>query len=139
MPISWQSCAGLCRSDEIASRLDTAQSELQRARDAAGEKEGALLLLQSKVDDLGKKVNPSQKELADVQAEVRAKRAEVEEAKQRVADASRRFADLQKDVELEHRKAEASLREAERKEQGKRNAESHEMQTVQPGFDQILH
>ncbi len=34
-----------CRSDEIASRLDTAMAELQRAKDLAAEKEGTLLRL----------------------------------------------------------------------------------------------
>ena len=111
-------CACFCRSDEITSRLETAKAELQRAKDSAAEKEGALLTLQSKVEDLGKKVNPSSKELADAQAEVRAKRKEVEEAKQRVAEASRRFADLQKQSEMEHRRADASLHEAEQKEKG---------------------
>ena len=107
-----------CRSDEISSRLATAMAELQRAKDAAAEKEGALLLLQDKVEELGKKVNPSTKELAEAQADVRAKRKEVEEAKLRVAEASRRFADLQKQAEMEHRKADAALREAEQKEAG---------------------
>lgn len=93
-------------------------AELQRAKDAAAEKEGALLLLQAKVEELGKKVNPSTKELAEAQADVRAKRKEVEEAKLRVAEASRRFADLQKQAEMEHRKADAALREAEQKEAG---------------------
>ena len=106
------------RSDEIASRLDTALAELQRAKDSAAEKEGALLTLQAKADDLGSQVSPSSKELAEAQAAVRAKRAEVEEAKVRVAEASRRFADLQKEAEMEHRKADASLAEAERKEAG---------------------
>lgn len=118
MVLTWLG-ACFCRSDEIASRLETAKAELQRAKDSAGEKEGALLLLQSKVEELGKKVNPSSKELADAQAEVRAKRKEVEEAKQRVAEASRRFADLQKQAEMEHRRADASLHEAEQKEKGK--------------------
>lgn len=93
-------------------------AELQRAKDAAAEKEGALLLLQAKVEDLSKKLNPSIKELADAQADVRAKRKEVEEAKLRVAEASRRFADLQKQAEAEQRKADAALREAEQKEAG---------------------
>lgn len=93
-------------------------AELQRAKDAAAEKEAALLLLQGKVEELGKKVNPSTKELAEAQADVRAKRKEVEEAKLRVAEASRRFADLQKQAEMEHRKADAALREAEQKEAG---------------------
>lgn len=109
---------GYCRSDEISSRLATAMAELQRAKDAAAEKEGALLLLQAKVEELGKKVNPSNKELAEAQADVRAKRKEVEDAKLRVAEASRRFADLQKQAEMEHRKADAALREAEQKEAG---------------------
>lgn len=93
--------------------------ELQRAKDAAAEKEGTLLLLRAKVEELGKKVAPSTRELAQAQADVRAKRKEVEEAKIRVAEASRRFADLQKQAEMEHRKADAALKEAEQKEAGK--------------------
>ena len=109
---------GYCRSDEISSRLAAAMSELQRAKNAAAEKEATLLSLKAKVEELGKKVNPNTKELAEAQADVRAKRKEVEEAKLRVAEASRRFADLQKQAEMEHRKADAALREAEQKEAG---------------------
>ncbi len=108
----------VCRADEIASRLDTAMVELQRAKDLASEKEGALLTLQARADDLANQVTPSSKDLAEAQAAVRAKKAEVEEAKARVAEASRRFADLQKEAEMEHRKADAALQEAERKEAG---------------------
>lgn len=107
-----------CRSDEIASRLDTAMVELQRAKDLASEKEGTLLTLQARADDLANQVTPSSKDLAEAQAAVRAKKAEVEEAKARVAEAARRFADLQKEAEMEHRKADAALQEAERKEAG---------------------
>ncbi len=35
-----------------------------------------------------------------------------------MAEAARRFADLQKEAEMEHRKADAALQEAERKEAG---------------------
>ncbi len=108
----------LNRSDEIASRLDTAMVELQRAHDLAAEKEGTLLTLQAKADDLHNQINPSSKDLAEAQAAVRAKKAEVEQAKVHVAEASRRFADLQKEAEMEHRKADAALQEAERKEAG---------------------
>lgn len=58
------------------------------------------------------------KDLQEAQAAVRAKRAEVEAAKVRVAEATRRFADLQKEAEMEHRRADAALQEAERKEAG---------------------
>lgn len=111
------------RADEIASRLDTAMVELQRAKDLAAEKEGTLLTLQARADDLANQVTPSSKDLAEAQAAVRAKKAEVEEAKARVAEAARRFADLQKEAEMEHRKADAALQEAERKEAAWRKAQ----------------
>lgn len=108
----------VCRADEIAARLATAQAELERAQQAVAEKEGSLLLLQDKADEISSKVQPTAKELAEAQADVKAKKAEVEAAKVRVAEASRRYADLQKEADMEHRRAEAALSAAAQKETG---------------------
>ena len=108
----------VCRADEITARLATAQVELERAQQAVAEKEGSLLLLQDKADEISRKVQPTAKELAEAQADVKAKKAEVEAAKVRVAEASRRYADLQKEADMEHRRAEAALSEAAQKETG---------------------
>lgn len=63
-------CGVDCRADEIASRLATAQSELQRAQAAVGEKEATLIVLQQKAQELNTKVQPTAQEVLDLQAQV---------------------------------------------------------------------